>query len=133
VLVVGAGAAGLTAAARLAEAGCRVVVLEARDRLGGRIWSHDPWRTGRPIDLGAEFIHDSPLARRLTPALTTVRQDVAAKGTAAAAELVAAVRARRAGGEARARRHLLATELVLRDTTAPPVEAVHGTNGTFVG
>ena len=66
MLVVGAGAAGLTAAARLAEAGCRVVVLEARDRLGGRIWSHDPWRTGRPIDLGAEFIHDSPLARRLS-------------------------------------------------------------------
>jgi monoamine oxidase len=63
---VGAGVAGLAAARRLTEAGCRVTVLEARDRLGGRIWSHDPWRTGRPIDMGAEFIHDSPLARRLS-------------------------------------------------------------------
>lgn len=66
VLVVGAGVAGLAAATRLAEARCRVTVLEARSRLGGRVWSHDPWRTGRPIDLGAEFIHDSPLARRLS-------------------------------------------------------------------
>ena len=66
VLVVGAGVAGLAAAAGLADAGCHVIVLEARNRLGGRIWSHDPWRTGRPIDLGAEFIHDSPLARRLS-------------------------------------------------------------------
>jgi monoamine oxidase len=66
VLVVGAGVAGLAAGKRLAEAHCRVIVLEARPRLGGRIWSHDPWREGRPIDLGAEFIHDSPLARRLS-------------------------------------------------------------------
>ncbi|PYM24531.1 MAG: hypothetical protein DMD78_08610 [Candidatus Rokuibacteriota bacterium] len=68
VLVVGAGVAGLAAARRLTDAGRRVIILEARNRLGGRIWSHDPWRTGRPIDLGAEFIHDSPLARRLSGA-----------------------------------------------------------------
>ncbi len=86
-----------------------------------------------PADVSVIGFDDSPLARRLTPALTTVRQDVVAKGSTAAAELVAAIRARRAGDAAPARHHLLATELVLRETTAPPADAVGGTNGTFVG
>lgn len=62
-IVVGAGVAGLTAARLLASAGSRVVVLEARDRVGGRVWTD---RSGGPVtDLGASWIHgitDSPVA-----------------------------------------------------------------------
>lgn len=56
VIVIGAGAAGLMAACELAEARYRVLVLEARDRIGGRIQSWtDP--EGKIIECGAEFIH----------------------------------------------------------------------------
>lgn len=74
-LVVGAGAAGLAAATRLAEAGQDVVVLEARDRFGGRAWTSDA--LGPPIDLGASWIHGTtdnplvPLARAAGSRITT--------------------------------------------------------------
>ena len=59
-LVIGAGLAGLAAARRLANAGVHVTVLEARDRLGGRVHTiHDP-RLTMPIELGADFIHGVP-------------------------------------------------------------------------
>ncbi len=57
VIVIGAGAAGLAAASELARAGRRALVLEARDRIGGRIWSHAEPGVPVPIELGAEFIH----------------------------------------------------------------------------
>src|SRR5262249_29722043 len=55
VIVIGAGAAGLMAAAELIEAGRSVTVLEARDRIGGRIWTRREPGVAGPIELGAEF------------------------------------------------------------------------------
>ncbi|MFO7276908.1 MAG: NAD(P)/FAD-dependent oxidoreductase [Pseudomonadota bacterium] len=57
VVVIGAGAAGLAAAATLAQAGCSVLLLEARDRVGGRIWTRNEPGIPVPLELGAEFIH----------------------------------------------------------------------------
>jgi monoamine oxidase len=59
VVVIGAGAAGLAAASALHAAGVEFAVLEARDRVGGRIFTRRDSRTGAPIELGAEFIHGS--------------------------------------------------------------------------
>ncbi len=57
VVIVGAGVAGLTAAARLAARGLDVVVVEARGRAGGRVHTHrgDGWPA--PLEEGAEFVH----------------------------------------------------------------------------
>jgi monoamine oxidase len=54
-VVVGAGLAGLAAASALARAGREVVVLEARDRIGGRVWSRE-LADGSVVEMGAEFI-----------------------------------------------------------------------------
>ncbi len=56
VVVLGAGVAGLKAAHDLDAAGVRVVVLEARDRIGGRVWT-DRDLADHPVELGAEFVH----------------------------------------------------------------------------
>ena len=61
VVVVGAGYAGLSAATSLAQAGLHVVVLEARDRVGGRVWSRVT-TSDHPVDLGGQWVgpdHDS--------------------------------------------------------------------------
>lgn len=63
VIVIGAGIAGIAAARTLVDRGFRVIVLEARARIGGRIATD--WSMGSPVELGACFIHGShgnPLA-----------------------------------------------------------------------
>jgi len=60
VLVIGAGLAGLAAARRLAVAGMHVTILEARDRIGGRVHTFRDRRIEIPIELGAEFLHGKP-------------------------------------------------------------------------
>jgi monoamine oxidase len=59
VVIVGAGAAGLAAAHSLQQHGLDAIVLEARERIGGRIFTHRDRATSIPIELGAEFIHGS--------------------------------------------------------------------------
>lgn len=69
VVVVGAGIAGLVAARKAATAGASVLVVEARDRVGGRVLNH-PLRSGGTIEAGGAFIgptqgHIQALARSL--------------------------------------------------------------------
>lgn len=73
-IVIGAGYAGLAAARQLHDAGKRVLVCEARDRIGGRVWSTPI--DGYPLELGAEWIHGDNVAtwqwvRRLGLTTTT--------------------------------------------------------------
>lgn len=68
-VVIGAGVAGLRAARELRATGCDVLVLEARDRIGGRTWTVD--LAGATVDLGASWLHgphENPLTALLAQA-----------------------------------------------------------------
>ena len=54
VVVIGAGASGLTAATELRKAGLSVAVLEARDRVGGRLWTDDI--DGATLEIGGQWV-----------------------------------------------------------------------------
>ena len=84
-------------------------VVRAADDLGLRV----------PDDLSVVGYDDSPLARRLRPELTTVRQDVAGKGRAAAAALTDAMARAQEGEQVDPGHLLLPTELVVRESTGP--------------
>ncbi len=58
MIVVGGGVAGLAAALALGREGISVQVLEARERLGGRVFTRRPRGWPGPVELGAEFIHE---------------------------------------------------------------------------
>jgi monoamine oxidase len=79
VVVVGAGLAGLWSAELLSRAGCRVTVLEARQRVGGRVWTAFPFGTpdapGPRVERGAEYLlaeHTALLSVVAALGLTTV-------------------------------------------------------------
>jgi monoamine oxidase len=57
IIIIGAGAAGLMAAAELAKKKKQVTVLEAKNRLGGRIHTVRALHFDKPAELGAEFVH----------------------------------------------------------------------------
>jgi monoamine oxidase len=65
ILVVGAGAAGLMAGCELVEKGFKVTIVEARDRIGGRICTVTNGFSA-PVDIGAEFVHGD---KKMTNAL----------------------------------------------------------------
>ncbi|MGH9244807.1 MAG: LacI family DNA-binding transcriptional regulator [Acidimicrobiales bacterium] len=71
-----------------------------------------------PDDLSVVGYDDSPFARTRKPALTTVRQDVVAKGHLAAAALTTAIERARSNSKGRVRHHILPTELVVRQSTS---------------
>jgi monoamine oxidase len=75
-LVLGAGAAGLAAARVLSRAGRSVVVLEARDRIGGRLYTREDAGLPVPVELGGEFVHGTAdVSFALLRAATTVAVD----------------------------------------------------------
>jgi monoamine oxidase len=78
ILVIGAGIAGLSAARYLKDRGYDVLVLEGRDRIGGRLWTSTRWPE-LPVDLGASWIHGmdgnplTELARKIQASLVITR------------------------------------------------------------
>lgn len=57
VIIIGAGVSGLMAAREASKKGRKVIVLEARNRIGGRIFTSSIMGFSRPVEEGAEFIH----------------------------------------------------------------------------
>ncbi len=57
VVIIGAGVSGLAAACGLRSSGLSVLILEARDHVGGRTWTRHEPDLPAPVELGAEFIH----------------------------------------------------------------------------
>ena len=92
IVVVGAGLAGLSAARALAATGADVTVIEARDRIGGRIWTSRAW-DGLPMDMGASWIHGldgnpmTALAKEAGAACVETRFDAALALDAKGAEI----------------------------------------------
>jgi DNA-binding LacI/PurR family transcriptional regulator len=84
-------------------------VVRAAEDLGLRV----------PDDVSVVGFDDNPLARRMRPDLTTIRQPIAEKGRVAAAALGAAIAAAQKGTELPGEHVVLATELVVRGSTGP--------------
>ena len=97
-MVIGAGLSGLAAAQELHRRGHEVIVVEARERIGGRIWTSTQW-ADMPLDFGATWIHGpqgNPLtdlaeqinAKRLTTSYDrTVTYNTSGKPLSAAEEV----------------------------------------------
>jgi monoamine oxidase len=124
VIVVGAGAAGLAAADSLARAGLSVLVLEARNRIGGRCDTRRMPGLAVPVELGAEFMHGGPaatvelLARAGIPGVDSTRTQLMLHG-GRLREVNAFEEAKKAVQGARFRRDLSFDELLRKRRLAP--------------
>jgi monoamine oxidase len=66
IVIIGAGASGLIAASEIAAAGKKVAVIEAEERIGGRMFTISDPAFNHPIELGAEFVHgELPITREI--------------------------------------------------------------------
>jgi monoamine oxidase len=80
IVVIGAGLSGLAAAQELHKRGHEVIVVEARERIGGRIWTSTQW-DDMPLDFGATWIHGpqgnplTDLAEQINAKRLTTRYD----------------------------------------------------------
>src|SRR3954449_1443543 len=81
VIIVGAGVAGVATARELANQGLTVTVLEARDRIGGRVFSAQPPGWPVPVEFGAEFVHGG------SPAVLEVIKKAGLQSKSAAGEM----------------------------------------------
>lgn len=99
ILVIGAGLAGLAAASALQKQGHDLVIVEARDRIGGRLWTSTQWADA-PVDLGASWIHGmegnplTPLAQQIDAELIVSSYDLAITYAASGQPLSARAEAR---------------------------------------
>lgn len=151
-MVIGAGIAGLAAADQLVRGGCEVTVLEARDRIGGRIHSSLAW-PDLPVDLGASWIHGldgnpvTDLARAagaswVTSSYDSARLTIAPQLAALGARDAGTGRAGRLFDRAMARARRLDADIPVQaalDAVAPPgsldpvrqAQLDHHVNGTY--
>lgn len=131
VAILGAGASGLYAAAQLCRRGCSVLLLEARERVGGRIYTEHAPGLVHPLELGAEFIHgDAPLTLQLLRAAGSPAVDTAGRRIAPRAEgNGAAAAASRAALFGQAQRLLQQAASIPEDLSVEEFLTRHGTSG----
>ena len=80
VVIIGAGVAGLSAARHLRDQGIDAVVVEARDRVGGRLWTLHPEGLEVPVELGGEFLHgETPEIEAVARAASLRAMDIAGR------------------------------------------------------
>jgi (S)-6-hydroxynicotine oxidase len=81
VIVVGGGIAGLTAARDLRAAGRRAIVLEARDRLGGRAWTGVLPGTDVRVEWGATWVHPETQPKSRKPSRSSASEPIPRRHT----------------------------------------------------
>lgn len=120
VLIAGAGAAGLAAAAELTKAHIKVTLVDPRLRLGGRIHTRQSHSTGLAVDLGPEFIHGHP--EEIPALLADPTSEIV---TLEPAERLFWQNAFQEGNDVRAQAEAIVAGLKSRPVDVPVAQALH--------